>query len=397
LDTFYFDLKGNRPTGRITNIWLFSYPACNMNCSFCSVEIRSPFFETMQPDDFSLIMRDFGHAKLTLSGGEPTMHPHLLDFFREAGEKGIPTQLATNGVLLADEGFCNRLLSADVKEVRLSTESFDENGAEQIGNEHYIGEKLRALRNLERLDIKTSLSPTIFKGVNEEHLIECIEFSRDKPYILEISVNGFSWAGSATSLQKSYMIMPDELMDIIHTRYVRGERADSMAFNKLMLITLHLARIRLCMYTQIIIFYRKNGGLVPLIHFFHAKRLQRALRFWERFAHSSLIVQLLSFILVVLFSVRPKAVKLFPAFLRMLAANLFHVNIHRYPSCFLPVVLNTNCSILSADYDVSKQCMSAVIVKQDGRIKRGVSSYNLIQLAKSKFASRRFIFSEYVP
>jgi hypothetical protein len=84
-------------------------------------------------------------------------------------------------------------------------------------------------------------------------------------------------------------------------------------------------------------------------------------------------------LVVVAFALRPRSIRLAFPLLRLALATAFSVKIHKYPASLMPVVLNTNCSTLSADETVSLQCMSGVLYKRQGEIREGISSEILTQ------------------
>ncbi len=388
LDRFYCRLKGEKARGRITNYWVLSTSRCQMQCKFCQVEVESPTFEDMSQDDFEQIFSDYGDAKLTLSGGEPSLHPQVISFFEEAKKRNLTTQLATNGVRLADEAFVRQLAEADVGEVRLSIESFDPQEATLVGTDRFVEPKLKALDNLEKHGIAVIISPTIFKGTNEHLLIDALDFAKGRVGVKEVSVNGFSWVGEGVGMDKAQMIMPDEMMDILFQKYFGDDREEIFTFQKLMLTILQVLGIRLCFYTQLMIFVKEKNGLLPITNYFHMGRMKRAFQRWERVIEMPVFVQGFATMLVVMSSLKLSSLKVFRSLGSMLLANIFKVNIKKYPTNMIPVVMNTNCSTLSLDERVSRQCMSGCLLKRHGRISEGKSTDTLMDKEQSRVADQ---------
>jgi len=381
LERFFFDVlgKGEAPKGRITNYWVLSTPRCQMNCAFCQTEVESPVFEPMSMDDLRTVFDRYGADKLTLSGGEATLHPHAADFFSEAHARGLSTQLATNGVMFARRSYCEKMAAAHLTEARVSIESFRPNPKLGAYDDAFYARKLEALENLEHVGITTILSPTIFRGVNEDLLADALEFAKDRPFIKELSVNGFSWVGEGRQMDAAMMIMPDQMMDVLYRRYGSGDRADWFELQKMLLAALQIMGVRLCLYTQIMIFVRSRSGLVPITEYLNMKRLAAALRVWERFARAPYPIQAAAFLAACAFAARLRSVRLLLPMLRLAAATFFAVKIDRYPSALLPVVLNTNCSTLTLDDSVSLQCMSGLVFRRDGELHDGASTDFLLQ------------------
>jgi len=380
LDRFYFrTLKKGETSGRITNYWILSTSRCQMMCDYCQVNVREPAFEEMDGTDLNRVITENPEIKLTMSGGEPTLHPDMLRFFRDGALSGGCTQLATNGLALADHAFCSRLKAAGAKEVRLSVESFSPvpESSTLASFNKYIPQKMLALKNLEETGFSVSLSPTIFKGVNEAALTDALRYAADRPFIKEISVNGFSWTGAGVSRSREEMMPPDYMMDVICAGAGISDRESVFTLQKALFAALHLMGIRLCMYTQIMIFVRKAGRLEPILDYFDMKRMKAALNSWERLRNAVYPVRFAAFILAMLYSMKPRTLLLAGDISKIVLANYFRMDFSKYPGSLLPVVLNTNCSPLTADEEVSRQCMSAIIYKKGGELKKAVTTYML--------------------
>ncbi len=391
LDRFYFEvLKKGSSKGRITNYWVVATSQCQMQCDYCQVNVAEHFFENMNRMDFDKIIQLCKGAKLTLSGGEPTLHQDIFYFFRNAARLKRCAQLATNGVRLSDENFCRLLKEANLKEVRISYEMLDTEHEELADFKKWMGKKSVALKYLEKGHFNVSLSPTIFKGINESLLLETLEYAKTRPFVKEISVNGFSWVGGGANRDRAEMIMPDEMVDVICRGFNVQDRESIFTLQKALFIFLQLVNIKLCMYTQIMIFVRRNGKLELFVDYFNMKRMKRALKWWERFSNAPRHVQFITFGLAMAFSMKPKAILLSRAILNMIAANIFAIDFSKYPHDLLPVVLNTNCSVLTADEEVSKQCMSGVIVKINNKLIRSSSTVLLIGREMEKFNLEKF-------
>ena len=98
---------------------------CNQNCRFCS-NPETDYKLTL--DDARKQVDDFvarGYHGIILTGGEPTLYPHLEDVIRYAGEREIHVRMITNGQLTADREFAKRLFDAGLRHVHLSVHTDD--------------------------------------------------------------------------------------------------------------------------------------------------------------------------------------------------------------------------------------------------------------------------------
>lgn len=77
---------------------------CNLKCTNCNT--GSPF-QPHRNDDLSIFVRDLNiigkyvdTPYIRLAGGEPTLHPEILDYLREIKKAGYKSNIATNGLTL---------------------------------------------------------------------------------------------------------------------------------------------------------------------------------------------------------------------------------------------------------------------------------------------------------
>lgn len=391
LDRFYISLNGLTPQGNAPNVWFLITHKCQQNCCYCSADVAcEPSFEEMSWDDLMGLLDKYGHERLSLAGGEPTLHPRLFEFLQEAQRRGISITVATNALALASPDFCRRLKEVGVKEVRVSIESLNLEQADALKLGSFLQAKLKAIDNLGALGITVTLSPTLFKGLSEDQVFHMLEYAKMKPFIREVTIEGFSWnGGGMKSLPKEMMLTPDAMMDEVHRYYCKCSRHDVFTFQKLLHALMYVLGIRYCLNSQAMIFLnRREKGLDPLLHYFNLRRLERWLRWWIRVKPGGRLAGGLFMLPVLASAVRLKTLPLVPAMLRLLFANLAKVKVDKYPSEFLILVLNTNCSTLNADPAVSAQCISRTIMKQGDVMRDGTAANELLGLEKTIRKSR---------
>ncbi len=387
LDSFFFKVKGFTPQGRITMSWVLTNYSCNMNCDYCNLQAQLPYYDNITLEDFKVILVNFKHyKKICISGGEPTVNEDIFKILKLATSRGVIVALASNGIKLADESFLKQIIATGVNEIRLSVHALNLNTKLPI-SQNFHKEKMEALKNLEKNGMATILTPLIFKGYNEEVISECIEYAKDKLFIKVISVDGFSWVGNGSDkMEKSQMMMPDIAMDSIYNKYFQGkDRKEIFTLQKLILLALYLFKIRLCLYTQIMIFVRGNGKVQPVTTYLNMKRLEKSLQWWLRFNNKPYGLKLLGFLIVIFSLIKFKTLKIAYPTLKLIIANIFRIKIYNYPSDFLPVMINTNCSLLSFDEQQSFQCMNGSFGKSVfGEILSMYGTNGFIYLEKAK-------------
>ncbi|HTU67393.1 MAG TPA: radical SAM protein, partial [Steroidobacteraceae bacterium] len=125
---FFMTNSGRRHRPAI-ELWWEIESACNLNCSFC----YNPWRHRGRPapsrqrgteilEQLGRVASEFDCRSLTVSGGEPLLHPDLLTVLSGAQRLGIPTVLSTNGLALT-RTLASSLRDCDVSTVQVSLHS----------------------------------------------------------------------------------------------------------------------------------------------------------------------------------------------------------------------------------------------------------------------------------
>ena len=146
-------------------LWLTDY--CNLDCAYCYAK---PFSgRQMDPDRVVELVDEFvrlGVFDLTLAGGEPTLHPKLLEIVRRSVEGGIRVGLLSNGVAVSDF-MIEELERITTKKNFILQISID--SAQAAINDAARGGTERVLKTLERLR-KSSLDVQIACVVHKKNI-----------------------------------------------------------------------------------------------------------------------------------------------------------------------------------------------------------------------------------
>ncbi len=158
--------------------------ACDRACPACYAEsgegTHLPLDRIKAMIDFHMESEDGQAEILQLSGGEPTLHPDILDIIRHARDRGLPyVMLNTNGLRIArDEAFARELATfVGGFEVYLQFDGLDEASAEPLRGGGTGTFKRQAIEVLARLGIPTTLVMTVQAGVNDQALGDVIAFA----------------------------------------------------------------------------------------------------------------------------------------------------------------------------------------------------------------------------
>ena len=86
---------------------------CQLDCTHCFNEQRGPDGKHMSLkkfDDVLVFARKLGIRVLVLSGGEPTLHPLLLDILHRAAKAKMIPVVPSNGAFATNKKLCTKLL-----------------------------------------------------------------------------------------------------------------------------------------------------------------------------------------------------------------------------------------------------------------------------------------------
>jgi uncharacterized radical SAM superfamily Fe-S cluster-containing enzyme len=171
--------------------------ACNLDCPLCFANSGTHLAQngwelTREQVEFMLdsFIRAEGNPEVVqFSGGEPSLHPEILDFIRMAQDKGIDyVMLNTNGIRIArDDRFLAGL--ADLKpHIYLQFDGFEARTNQLLrGKADLIEDKLRALDRLAEVDVRAVLVAAIERGVNEHEIGAIVEFGLRHPAVFGVN------------------------------------------------------------------------------------------------------------------------------------------------------------------------------------------------------------------
>ncbi|PTN09600.1 radical SAM protein [Mangrovibacterium marinum] len=175
---------------------------CNLQCPICFANSGKEEYLSLEQIDRILdnyVSLENGDAEiLQISGGEPTIHPQIIDIIQLALSKNIRfVMLNTNGVRIAsDKAFVRQLSQFKERfEVYLQFDGFKE-----TTHVHFRGKNLRALKqqalaNLLEENVPITLVSTIEKGVNDDEIGAIVEYGMKQKGIRGISFQPVSYFG----------------------------------------------------------------------------------------------------------------------------------------------------------------------------------------------------------
>jgi len=157
--------------------------ACNLACPTCFADSKGTSYLSMDQIKAALdgfIEQEGVGAVVQFSGGEPTMHPHVIEAVKEAVER--PTEVVminTNGIKMAqDEDFVKRLVDvSDYKlEIYLQFDGFTDEVNKAIRGAKMADMKMKAIENMLKHGLPINLAAVIQRGINEDQIGKIVEF-----------------------------------------------------------------------------------------------------------------------------------------------------------------------------------------------------------------------------
>lgn len=190
--------------------WVRLTRVCNNNCLFCLDKENQnggiiPFNQILE--DLKRGRRD-GAMRAILSGGEPTLHPQLIEIIKKAKKFGYDhIQMISNGRMLAYDKFVEKLKNAGLNEVTLSLHSHLKDQFEKIVQaKGSYNQAMKGLLNALKHNLIVSVDIVINK-INYKTLKDTLDF------FIKLGVNEFDLLhlvpfGNAWSNRKKIFYSP---------------------------------------------------------------------------------------------------------------------------------------------------------------------------------------------
>lgn len=159
--------------------------ACNLRCPVCFASSGSEAHKAFTPLAELLAQLRWIHSRapevvLQISGGEPTLHPDLVELTKLGAKLFPAVQLNTNGLKLAQSpDLCGELAKAGLSWVFLQFDGTSDEIYRIIRGRELFAEKLKAVENCRKAGLGVVLVPTLVRGVNDAELGNILNFALD--------------------------------------------------------------------------------------------------------------------------------------------------------------------------------------------------------------------------
>jgi uncharacterized radical SAM superfamily Fe-S cluster-containing enzyme len=185
---------------------------CDLACPVCINASGRNSKETSPPWDLSL--HEFQHLLdvileaegqidvLNLSGGEPLLHPRLLDMMDEALSRKeiVRVSLSTNGLRFRDEPSLLQELHNRHIVISLQFDGFEEKAYQILRGRPLLREKWKILDMLEDRGVTTSLTMTDAAGVNDDQFSAMLDYLLGHEHVVSLMIQPMAFVGRGANL-----------------------------------------------------------------------------------------------------------------------------------------------------------------------------------------------------
>ncbi|NTW72041.1 MAG: radical SAM protein [Eubacteriaceae bacterium] len=234
---------------------------CNLKCPVCYAcagQGKDLELKTIEGMMDCYMDAEGGKAEiLQISGGEPTLHPDILDIIRMAKEKGFKyVMLNTNGIRIAEEEAFVRALSTFKGgfEVYLQFDGLKEEIYQKLRNESVLEMKKKALKNLNRCNIPTTLVCTVSQGVNDDHIGEIIAYGMDESCVRGVNLQPVAYFGRTEERDRLSRVTLSGILNRIE-----AQTAGLLKKSDFIPLPCDVERVAITY-----LFKNKSGGFIPI-------------------------------------------------------------------------------------------------------------------------------------
>jgi len=178
---------------------------CNMMCNPCFMDanqvgyVHEPDFDDIKAIlDRAVSFKPRRQIIVLLSGGEPTLSPFFLEATAYAKKVGFYRVIAaTNGIRFAQsEEFTRQAREAGLHGAYLQFDGTTNEKNQHRGVANLLDVKLRAIENMAKFGLKTTLVTTIVNGINSDNIGAIVDFAvRNADKVQTIAFQPVSFTG----------------------------------------------------------------------------------------------------------------------------------------------------------------------------------------------------------
>ena len=191
---------------------------CNLRCSTCFADAGTGYDLSLAQLEAMLdrFVETEGQPEVVqISGGEPTIHPQILDIVAAARARDIRhLMLNTNGLRLAQDPDFVRELTRFQPTIYLQFDGLGVSTYEALRGRDLRAVKQRALDRLAGTGMATVLVATIVRGINEHEIGDILRYGLEHPAVLGVTYQPVTFNGRCVNVDPLHRIT---LADVLQT------------------------------------------------------------------------------------------------------------------------------------------------------------------------------------
>ena len=170
-------------TGRyIKNAWVTLNRACNLRCRWCYAAKTG--YRAADDMPFELfceivdLVSELGVKSVTLTGGEPTIYPQILEAIRYCKDHSLDVNLPTNGLVFASRERVEEYSAIGVNAVGMSVKAHDRQSHIDATGIDCFDDVVGAIQNLSQQDRMKFMIVTVVTSDNKDHVADVLRMAK---------------------------------------------------------------------------------------------------------------------------------------------------------------------------------------------------------------------------
>jgi cyclic pyranopterin phosphate synthase len=197
---------------------------CNFRCVYCmDPDFRyMPKTELLQLEEYLTLVRvclGLGITKVRITGGEPTLYPHINELIHELGSMNISDlAITTNGSLLHEMPL-EQWRRDGLRRLTLSLDSFRPERVQSITRTHSTPDVVKraiALARAAGFD-PIKVNAVIMRGVNDDEVADFADFAIEQD--IDMRLIEFMPLDSSRAWDRDQVVSADEMLERIRARH----------------------------------------------------------------------------------------------------------------------------------------------------------------------------------
>lgn len=188
---------------------------CNLRCFYCMPEegiALRPKSQFMSKEEVIRMAETFvslGVKKIRLTGGEPLVRNDAAEIIQELSKLPVELAITTNGILV--DKYLDTFKASGLKSINVSLDSLKRDKLNTITRRNHFDTITSNIDLLLKNNFHVKLNAVIMRGVNDDEIIDFIEFTKDKNvhfrFIEFMPFDGNKWDWSKGLSYKEIMEM----------------------------------------------------------------------------------------------------------------------------------------------------------------------------------------------